>query len=62
MRLSELFGDRWGVIGLSIGIALLENDSLNKVTIVEKESILGAHASGRNSGVGHACFTTHPNR
>lgn len=49
-----------GVIGLSIGTALLENDSINKVTIVEKESTLGAHASGRNSGVIHAGFYYSP--
>lgn len=49
-----------GVIGISIGIALLENDSMNKVTIVEKEPILGAHASGRNSGVIHAGFYYSP--
>lgn len=49
-----------GVIGISIGIALLENDSLNKVTIVEKERYLGAHASGRNSGVIHAGFYYSP--
>lgn len=49
-----------GVIGISIGTALLENDSKNKVTIVEKESSLGAHASGRNSGVIHAGFYYSP--
>jgi len=49
-----------GVIGISIGTALLENDSKNKVTIVEKEPSLGAHASGRNSGVIHAGFYYSP--
>jgi L-2-hydroxyglutarate oxidase LhgO len=49
-----------GVIGLSIGTALLEHNSMAKVTVVEKETILGAHASGRNSGVIHAGFYYSP--
>jgi L-2-hydroxyglutarate oxidase LhgO len=42
-----------GIIGLSIAIALLER-RLGIVTIFEKESSLGAHASTRNSGVIHS--------
>ena len=49
-----------GVIGFSIGISLLEYNSQFKVRIVEKESIPGAHASGRNSGVLHAGFYYSP--
>jgi L-2-hydroxyglutarate oxidase len=45
-----------GVVGLSIGIALLDSKPNLKVIIVEKEERLGLHASGRNSGVLHAGF------
>jgi L-2-hydroxyglutarate oxidase len=49
-----------GVIGLSIGIELLESKPSLKVIIAEKEKILGLHASGRNSGVLHAGFYYSP--
>lgn len=49
-----------GVIGLSIGSALLESHPHLRVLIVEKESSLGFHASGRNSGVIHAGFYYSP--
>ena len=49
-----------GVIGLSIGIALLESKPSLKVIIAEKEDSLGLHASGRNSGVLHAGFYYSP--
>lgn len=49
-----------GIIGLSIGIALLESNSSLKVIIAEKEKSLGLHASGRNSGVLHAGFYYSP--
>jgi L-2-hydroxyglutarate oxidase LhgO len=49
-----------GVIGLSIGIALLQSDPSIKVIITEKEKSLNAHASGRNSGVLHAGFYYSP--
>jgi L-2-hydroxyglutarate oxidase len=49
-----------GVVGLSIGISLLESNPKLKVRIVEKERELGAHASGRNSGVLHAGFYYSP--
>jgi len=49
-----------GVIGLSIGIALLKLNSKLEVTIFEKEPNLGFHASGRNSGVIHAGFYYSP--
>jgi len=49
-----------GVIGLSIGIALLKLNSKLEVTILEKEPNLGFHASGRNSGVIHAGFYYSP--
>jgi L-2-hydroxyglutarate oxidase len=49
-----------GIIGLSIGIALLESKPSIKVIIAEKEKSLGLHASGRNSGVLHAGFYYSP--
>ena len=49
-----------GVIGLSIGTALLKLNSKLEVTILEKEPNLGFHASGRNSGVIHAGFYYSP--
>ena len=49
-----------GVVGLSIGIALLESKPSLKVIIAEKEKSLGLHASGRNSGVLHAGFYYSP--
>jgi L-2-hydroxyglutarate oxidase len=49
-----------GVIGLTVGIALLKKIPGLKVTIHEKEKGLGYHASGRNSGVIHAGFYYSP--
>jgi L-2-hydroxyglutarate oxidase LhgO len=49
-----------GVIGLSVGIALLESNPSLKVSVAEKESHVGVHASGRNSGVLHAGFYYSP--
>ena len=49
-----------GVVGLSTGIAFLEANPSLKVVIAEKESRLGLHASGRNSGVLHAGFYYSP--
>ena len=49
-----------GITGLSVGIALLESKRNLKVIIVEKESLLGEHASSRNSGVLHAGFYYSP--
>ena len=45
-----------GIIGLATAKALLESNSKLRVVVVEKESNLGFHASGRNSGVLHAGF------
>jgi L-2-hydroxyglutarate oxidase len=49
-----------GVVGLACGIAILEATPSKKVVIAEKEKHLGAHASGRNSGVLHAGFYYSP--
>ena len=41
-----------GIIGLTLAKELLDKGFL--VTIIEKESNIGVHASGRNSGVLHS--------
>jgi L-2-hydroxyglutarate oxidase LhgO len=46
-----------GIVGLSVGIALLEARPSLKILIIDKESGPGQHASGRNSGVLHAGFS-----
>lgn len=46
-----------GIIGLSIGIALLKLNSKLEVTILENEPNLGFHASRRNSWVAQAGFS-----
>lgn len=45
-----------GIVGLSLGIELKKRHPDQSVTILEKETELGYHASGRNSGVLHAGF------
>jgi L-2-hydroxyglutarate oxidase len=45
-----------GVIGLSLAIELKQRHPDQSVTVLEKETELGYHASGRNSGVLHAGF------
>jgi len=45
-----------GILGLSIGNSLIKKFPSSKVTVYEKESEIGLHASGRNSGVLHAGF------
>lgn len=49
-----------GVVGLSVATALLESKPGLRVLVLEKEDILGRHASGRNSGVIHAGFYYSP--
>jgi len=49
-----------GIVGLSIGMALLEARPSLKVLVVDKEIRPGQHASGRNSGVLHAGFYYSP--
>jgi (S)-2-hydroxyglutarate dehydrogenase len=43
-----------GILGLTVARELQRRDSGAKVTVVDKESVLGMHASGRNSGVLHS--------
>jgi L-2-hydroxyglutarate oxidase len=45
-----------GIVGLSLGKLILENNRKAKVVILEKNSIISGHASTRNSGVIHAGF------
>ncbi len=45
-----------GVIGLNIAKVLADMDNDAKILVIEKESDVGFHASGRNSGVLHAGF------
>jgi L-2-hydroxyglutarate oxidase LhgO len=45
-----------GVIGVNIAWALKKRYPTSTVTLIEKESLCGTHASGRNSGVIHAGF------
>jgi (S)-2-hydroxyglutarate dehydrogenase len=49
-----------GVIGLSIGLAILQSRPNLKVIVAEKEHSSFLHASGRNSGVLHAGFYYSP--
>ena len=48
------------MVGLGVGKELLILNPKLKVIIVEKERVLGSHASGRNSGVLHAGFYYSP--
>ena len=45
-----------GIIGLAVARELRRRFSDQQITLVEKESAVGQHASGRNSGVLHAGF------
>ena len=45
-----------GIIGLNIAIELKNKKPKAKILIIEKESEIGLHSSGRNSGVLHAGF------
>ncbi len=45
-----------GVCGLTMALELRERFADASITVLEKESHCGAHASGRNSGVLHAGF------
>lgn len=43
-----------GILGLSMAKQLCESYPQSRIAIVEKESVVGLHASGRNSGVLHS--------
>ncbi len=43
-----------GIVGLSVGMHLLEDDPNVQVTVLEKEERVASHQTGRNSGVIHS--------
>jgi len=43
-----------GIVGLSVGLALLKRQPGLKLILLEKESDIARHQSGRNSGVIHS--------
>jgi len=43
-----------GIVGLTVATELLKRQPTARVAVLEKEPTLGAHASGRNSGVMHS--------
>lgn len=45
-----------GIVGLAVADAWLAARSADSVLVLDKETDLAAHASGRNSGVVHAGF------
>ncbi|OGT43044.1 MAG: FAD-dependent oxidoreductase [Gammaproteobacteria bacterium RIFCSPHIGHO2_12_FULL_40_19] len=45
-----------GIIGVTIALELKKRFPDQKILVIEKESVPGLHASGRNSGVLHAGF------
>ena len=49
-----------GIVGLALADALLDARPGSEVVVLDKEGRLGAHASGRNSGVMHAGFYYSP--
>lgn len=49
-----------GVVGLALAREIKLRDKTKSVAVLEKESDLGLHASGRNSGVIHAGFYYSP--
>ena len=54
-----IIGD--GIIGVSIARVLKRRNPKSVIRLIEKESELGFHASGRNSGILHAGFYYTPN-
>jgi L-2-hydroxyglutarate oxidase LhgO len=49
-----------GVVGTAVARSLLQKKLSRHVAVLEKESSLAAHASGRNSGVLHSGFNLKP--
>ncbi len=45
-----------GILGVTLALELSRRFPKRKITLIEKESELGTHASGRNSGILHAGF------
>jgi L-2-hydroxyglutarate oxidase LhgO len=55
-RTSDFLVIGGGIVGLSLALELRRHYRLSTITVIEKETSLGEHASGRNSGVLHAGF------
>lgn len=55
-RVADLVVIGGGIVGLAIADAWLGRRPSDRVLVLDKEPTLGAHASGRNSGVLHAGF------
>ena len=49
-----------GIIGITIAREAAHNKLFSNITVIEKETNLGIHASTRNSGVIHAGFYYSP--
>src|SRR5207248_2317483 len=45
-----------GIVGVTIALELSRRFPGERIALIEKESALGTHASGRNSGILHAGF------
>ena len=45
-----------GIIGITLALELKRRQPASRIALLEKEPAVGAHASGRNSGVLHAGF------
>jgi L-2-hydroxyglutarate oxidase LhgO len=56
MRTADVAVVGGGIVGLALADAVLAADPARTVVVLDKEPTLGAHASGRNSGVLHAGF------
>ena len=50
-----------GMVGLCLARQILKRGTTKNISIIDKEEILGAHSSGRNSGVLHAGLYYKPN-
>ena len=50
-----------GMVGLCLARQILNRGTTKNISIIDKEEILGAHSSGRNSGVLHAGLYYKPN-
>ena len=59
-RTADLVVIGGGIVGLALADAVLAADPARSVVVLDKEPVLGAHASGRNSGVLHAGFSYAP--
>ena len=58
---SEIIIIGGGMVGLSIAYQLIERNISKNIVLIEKESNIGMHSSGRNSGVIHAGLYYKPN-